>query len=384
MPQLAREEGVHLRERVIPEYSVHLDAARGAAALLVFVSHLRLFFIQSLGDPRWGAAQADLSAKASQVATATQDKVGIAHEAVMVFFVLSGFLVGGSVVKLLKQGRFTWKRYLIHRMVRLWIVFIPALLLGLLLDTTGLHHLSGYGTIYDVGRSLGLWSPDLQERLRFSTFAGNVFFLQGIKVPPFGTNQPLWSLANEFWYYIAFPFAALSFLGSPTFWKRLTSVAAVIAVLVFVGDRVAIYFVIWLLGVLAALLPLRIPLNLQRAFAGVALVLFLTVNVVARLLGAGGFLADLSVAVAFFILLYGLLHLRRPSKISYSLYVTHGPVLCMMSALLVGTYRRSPLNGHTILLLCEVVFAVAVVVCTIHYLFEAQTDRVRHYLEQKL
>ncbi|WP_068772130.1 acyltransferase family protein [Termitidicoccus mucosus] len=30
-------------------------------------------------------------------------------------------------------------------------------------------------------------------------------FLQTVAVPVFGTNSPLWSLANEFWYYVLFP-----------------------------------------------------------------------------------------------------------------------------------------------------------------------------------
>jgi hypothetical protein len=33
-------------------------------------------------------------------------------------------------------------------------------------------------------------------------FLGNFAFLQTICVPIFGTNGPMWSLANEFWYYI--------------------------------------------------------------------------------------------------------------------------------------------------------------------------------------
>jgi peptidoglycan/LPS O-acetylase OafA/YrhL len=41
-----------------------------------------------------------------------------------------------------------------------------------------------------------------------TTFVGNLAFLQTIAVPIFGTNGPMWSLANEFWYYLIFPLAA--------------------------------------------------------------------------------------------------------------------------------------------------------------------------------
>ena len=36
---------------------------------------------------------------------------------------------------------------------------------------------------------------------------GNLFFVQTVSVPVYGTNGPLWSLANEFWYYVLFPLA---------------------------------------------------------------------------------------------------------------------------------------------------------------------------------
>jgi len=38
----------------------------------------------------------------------------------------------------------------------------------------------------------------------------NVFFLQTITVPVYGSNSPLWSLANEFWYYLLFPLLLLA------------------------------------------------------------------------------------------------------------------------------------------------------------------------------
>ena len=68
--------------------SDHLDLVRGVAALAVMLGHLRnLFFVDSYeirGYP-------NLLIKIIYLAT------GFGHEAVMIFFVLSGFLVGGSV-----------------------------------------------------------------------------------------------------------------------------------------------------------------------------------------------------------------------------------------------------------------------------------------------
>ena len=38
----------------------------------------------------------------------------------------------------------------------------------------------------------------------------NIFFLQGIYTPTFGTDGALWSLANEFWYYLLFPLGLIA------------------------------------------------------------------------------------------------------------------------------------------------------------------------------
>lgn len=42
------------------------------------------------------------------------------------FFVLSGYLVGGQVLQYVRQGRFTWRVYMVKRFTRLWDVPIPA------------------------------------------------------------------------------------------------------------------------------------------------------------------------------------------------------------------------------------------------------------------
>lgn len=381
--------------RVVPEYSVHLDAARGAAASIVLLSHMRLFFVQSLAGPP-PSAKASVAVKPTGPAAPPDMKAfGFAHEAVMIFFVLSGFLVGGSVIRMLRQDRWSWKKYLIHRTVRLWMVLIPALVLGYTLDRIGVHYFLGQGTVYDTGPVGDAWN--ILDRLTPLTFVGNLFFLQGNRVSPLGTNQPLWSLGYEFWYYLAFPCLALALVRGAAIWRRLLLLAAMVAMLAFVGREISVYFSIWLLGAVAAFLPLKIPPAFQRPFAALALVGVLAVNVLLIRLHPSSFMVDSSQGLSFFVLLYCVLHLqgasgdslyrrcaRFMSKISYSLYVTHGPVLCLVSAVLVGKFRRMPFTGHTILLLAEAMVPITVVACGVHYLFEARTDQVRSYLESRL
>jgi peptidoglycan/LPS O-acetylase OafA/YrhL len=174
---------------------VHLDFLRGVAAILVCISHLTGF----LFVPYKQAISPGLLTKTFYFFAT------LGHQAVLLFFVLSGYLVGGSVMKSFQLQRWSWRDYLLRRMTRLWVVLIPALLLTLFWDSLG-HHVNpeGYqGAFYKVYGS----GPDTGAPAEWGirAFLGNLCFLQTILVPVYGSNSPLWSIANEFWYYLLFP-----------------------------------------------------------------------------------------------------------------------------------------------------------------------------------
>ena len=129
----------------IPEYSVHLDAVRGDAALVVFSGHVQKLFLRPFFHTALVSAAGGAISTLSAQAQAPHLELG--HEAVMVFFVLSGFLVGGSTIRVIKSNSWTWKEYLLQRLTRMWMVLIPALVLGLL-DNLGLFAFSGTSSIY--------------------------------------------------------------------------------------------------------------------------------------------------------------------------------------------------------------------------------------------
>ena len=75
--------------------SVHLDALRGFVALCVLLHHwCGAFFINTLENLH----QHPLLRAGYLVC-------GLGHQAVIVFFVLSGYLVGGSVLRSVASGR---------------------------------------------------------------------------------------------------------------------------------------------------------------------------------------------------------------------------------------------------------------------------------------
>jgi len=100
------------------------------------------------------------------------------NEWVVVFFVLSGFLVGGRAMERSLHGSFDLRLFAIDRITRIWVPLIPALLLSLFI-------------------ALICHFP-----IRVGEFFGNIFGLQGVFFRNFGGNEPLWSLSYEIWFYV--------------------------------------------------------------------------------------------------------------------------------------------------------------------------------------
>lgn len=174
---------------------------------------------------------------------------GFAHEGLVMFFVFSGVLVGGPLISRMRRGDRFFRRYLIDRLVRIYVVLVPVLLIGFCLDTGGRWLFAGRG-VYDGVYPASHFEPWL--------LVPTLFSLQGIWFIPFGTNEPLWSLGMECWYYVVFPllFLPLAIAYSPT----ARALGCVAGVLVFIalalsGSYFAFGFLLWLLGAAARLAP---------------------------------------------------------------------------------------------------------------------------------
>ncbi len=144
------------------ETSVYLDLVRFSAAMVVFLSHVG-------GQELTGCLLWQLTPYGG--------------EAVVVFFVLLGFVIGYATDK----RETTAATYFINRAARLYSVVVPALLLTLVLDT--------------LGRSLSpaayaaWWSDPSQDSIQFLralTFTNEVWVSAGGP----GSNIPFWSLGS--------------------------------------------------------------------------------------------------------------------------------------------------------------------------------------------
>ncbi len=150
-------------------------------------------------------------------------------EAVVLFFLLSGF-----VVRLSTQDDTTAKDFFLKRIKRIYPLFVLSL---------GFSYLLASASAQD-------WAPVLGAKL-----LGNLLMLQdfgyarpGVWVEQY-YNEALWSLAYEWWFYVFF-IVSLKWCGSP-FLRNLCVLAA--AALALVGHSIApnqvsyfvVNFVIW-------------------------------------------------------------------------------------------------------------------------------------------
>lgn len=365
--------------RVQKNLSVFLDFLRWISALAVLGGHLRAF----LFVPFPKLESPGVLLKAFYWVT------GFGHQAVIVFFVLSGFLVGGGVVNKVRDRTFAWTSYMVNRVSRLYPVLVVALLAGWGLDYWGWHLLNSAGlyTVSGPEAVIGVINYDASQRLGLIPFLANLFMLQGIAAAPFGTNGPLWSLSMEFWYYLLFPAAVLC-LGTRT-WKELFRwhTLLLVGLMGFLPLEYLAYFVIWLIGVVAA----RIRIPLRRALPWAIVLMAALLN--SRAGFGSDYLRSLLIGFACALLIcavkngngfplaFARIH-ERLSGFSYSLYLFHFPLLIFSLSVLakLGLWRKADGLGGSFTL-----FGVLLLLCLgicygLSRLTEAKTPEIRKFL----
>ena len=233
---------------------VIVDVLRGLSAQAVLLGHYHALLVA-------GAAQEPVSWLTRFVWRAIHLASAGSHQAVMVFFLLSGFLVGSQVLRQVADGEFRYGDYMLRRLARLYSVILP----GLVLTWLAVQLAFGAGHGWEWIQQNRPWYPawfDPAHSNSVSTLACNLAGLQMIACYQYGHNLALWSLSNELLYYIAFPSLVLLATAGRIGPRAVHAVAALaVGILMASGttpndpDRTLIYyngFVIWSAG---ALLP---------------------------------------------------------------------------------------------------------------------------------
>lgn len=362
--------------------SAWLHLTRCVAALMVLLGHWRAIFYVDYA----GVASPSVALQAFYFLT------GLGHQAVVIFFVLSGFFIGNVVIDASRMQRWSAMRYTVDRLSRLYVVLLPALLLCWVWDSSGIW-LFGVGGIYGgqvPGEHVVTFSVPLRNS--WTIFTGNFLFLQTIVVPPFGSNGPLWSLAYEFWYYAVFPLVWLG-CSAARISQRVLVLTVAAGVLSFLGSDIALYFTVWLLGVWVSLVARRTlarPLRFGWVALALAFVVFIASLALARArIVPEGFGADFFVACVFAILMLVMVHARvgasfamlskKIAAFSYTLYLVHVPPLVFIAASMGGDYKYQP----TAMALMSGVPALVLVIIwawLVYQLTERHTSHVRQWV----
>jgi peptidoglycan/LPS O-acetylase OafA/YrhL len=366
--------------------SAVLDLMRWVAALVVVLTHVNDQVFLSMAETP--AESRTLAFMAWKLISAS------GNEAVIVFFVISGYLVGGAALaEFLRDGDIKLSNYLLRRCARLYTVLVPALVIGAVLDIAG-SQLSGGGHVY----------AERLHHLTLAGFLGNLVYLQNIIVETFGTNDALWSLTNEFFYYLMCGVFLYALSKNRRPLQRLGLLALLGAISWLVFPKILLFGTLWLLGMALRVLPLRRTLPIALAVGQ-----FLLVLVVIRVFFewewrdtlAAHYLVSLGAAVSCALLIASLQArasndsralprlVRHPfnrfaADFSYTLYATHFPfimfVIAVSETLFGRGWRSAYTGGWELGLVLMLILAVMVYAWLMFLAFESRTRLVYLWL----
>lgn len=199
---------------------------------------------------------------------------GFGPQAVIIFFVLSGFFITRSIENRLSKNSFSLKDYFTDRYFRLSVVAIPAIVLTLVLDQFAFNFLHKdvlYLERCEDWIDTSSYSPQ--------TFFGNIFYLQTLFYNSFSSNGPLWSLAYEWWFYVLAPFILLPIRKKQ--FSYLTLFVLISIFIILTNRSILIYFGYWLLGAGVYYLSqknIRLRINLKGFITLCFLLVFITAS----------------------------------------------------------------------------------------------------------
>lgn len=357
--------------------SSFLNLSRALAAMLVLIGHIYMIVF---------IAQVEVEKNIFQTFFEFIGSFG--HQAVMVFFVMSGFLVSKSAIKALNTNNLS--KYFINRLVRLHIVLIPALILTFCMDSLLINQFKEYVEIAEI--------TIIENRTSVVGFFGNILFLQDIFVPRFGSNGPVWSLANEFWYYVLYPLIVLVLFKHIKVGKKIFIALLVIAIFYFLPISIIKLFVLWLIG--ASIWYIKKPI-IKKPIISIIIFLIIFASSFMDLFQRSpfGFISEVGIATSFALIINSLIfyekkivnhYYRRISHVfadfSYSLYLLHFPLLLVLNVLVIKyvgieDIQIDTFKGITVFLF--ILLIVYIYSFFIYSLTERYTAQLQHFFLDK-
>lgn len=345
-----------------------LDLIRYVASLLVVVGHFRADLFLKYND--LPATQQNLPMQLVYCMTS------LGHVCVLIFFALSGYLVGGGLLHKLKTSQFDCASYSIDRFTRIQLPLFSTMILI----------------------AIGNWIMGINEP--FSYYILNFFSLQGVCCKPLA--GPLWSLAYEVWFYVLGGFlVALVTLKSPA---KKTFAFLVILISMLILYRLGIvYTFLWFMGAFASEFNLKKSniILVTLSIMGMIVFTLLGLHVFSSKLGIenGSIVAQaitLGFGLSSCLFIMNIIHLEpsgrlalwlnsigtKMAKFSYTLYLTHWTVLLLMQYWLKT--ESSDVNAYSVSLFFFGILTSHIVAYLFYLPFESQSYRLKIWMKQKI
>ena len=362
-----------------------LNGIRGLAALYVLVGHARWLLWEGYnGGYILHPKTYSWSTKILVYAFAI---FGKGHIAVILFFVLSGFVIHYSTIKQDKI-KFDIPDYLKRRFLRIYPPLIFCMLLTLILDLTG-KYVFGY-SIYFQRTPVPLINSNIISNLNWMTAVGNLLMVQNVYTPVWGTNGPLWSLMYEWWFYMLYPLIYYVYKKNKYLSYAVVWLLFILASNGLFDNKLASsvfnYLLCWSLGALLA------DVLLGKISLYWFIVPFVICAIEFSINGPDSksiyqpAIVDTLIGFVFTSILFALLKFKALFSLhsvfdrfnllgdySYTLYVIHLPILVMINGIVLSlTGNRMPQNFY--IMFISIAF-VLVTAYSIHFLTEISFRR---------
>lgn len=159
--------------------STYLDLLRVIAAQLVLIGHI--YSTVNVGQT-----------------------LGVGDLGVIVFFILSGFLISYSAIKKKEKNNYQFIDYVSDRLFRIYVPYIPALILVFMIDFYVINNVrnSEYLEYFNLKNFIA--SIFMIQQHPLGIVSDQLLGMSSLKLSTFGSARPWWTVANEWWLYMAF------------------------------------------------------------------------------------------------------------------------------------------------------------------------------------
>jgi peptidoglycan/LPS O-acetylase OafA/YrhL len=267
---------------------------------------------------------------------------------VIIFFILSGFLILQSSVSRLQKPLPHFAPYMIDRTARIFTAYLPVLLL-----VAGVNAILPLGHWGQAGTSKGVLA-----------FLGNLLLLQdypafqlvkktigdALYIRPYNTAEPFWTIPIEFWIYVVFGVAFFSLFNQERIRHPVLGGLCIVALPVVIWNAAAGggngLSLVWLIGAASGYVWATAWISSQhKVKIGVAVSAAAAICLLGRGEKTGWNFQDIGMAISLAVFMLGGLsvvegigHLPRAARgactflasYSYSLYLVHNTVLVII------------------------------------------------------